>query len=51
MFQLNYIRTLLTMYKLTKQVNYLGQARKLVNELRDKQASDLTVFILKPREV
>ena len=44
------IRSYVLLYKLTKQINYLKQARKLVNELKDKQASELTVFILKPLE-
>jgi hypothetical protein len=45
--QIRTIKTYILLYKLTKQVNYLIQARKLASELKDKQASDLTVFILK----
>jgi hypothetical protein len=45
------IRSYVLLYKLTKQVNYLRQARKLANELALKGSSELTVFILKPIEV
>jgi len=46
--QIRTIKTYVLLYKLTKQVNYLRQARKLASELKDKQISELTLFILKP---
>lgn len=49
--QIRTIKTYVLLYKLTKQVNYLRQARKLANELALKGSSDFTLFILKPIEV
>jgi hypothetical protein len=48
--QIRTLKTYIMLYKLTKQVNYLRQARKLANELVLKGSSELTVFILKPLE-
>lgn len=50
--QLSYIKSLLMLYKASKQLTYLKQARKLADELKTEQneAGELTLFILSPKK-
>ncbi len=48
--QIRTLKTYIMLYKLTKQVNYLRQARKLADELKSEQAGELTLFILSPKK-